>query len=760
MQNNQKNGRMEFIMQKLTRIVSIFILFLNFSFPVLAEEADTLSFGISKILFEGTDYPEEEILKMIKVRTGDEISLKIIREDVKSLYAIDIFNDIKVDLSQDGVLTYIFKEKPKLSHLEITGFKEVKEEEIKGKILLKEEGYFDEAKLRLSLDALKALYLEKGYRLATFDSEVEPDTVGVKVQIIVNEGKKVKIKNVNFVGNEAISSWKLRWTIQTGRGDVYDESVLDQDLDKLRALYSNEGYLLAEVSPPEVAYDKESKKPRLMITITISEGPQFKIGQIKVGETSLIKEGAIYEAIESKPGQIASMEKIYLDQNKIYNLYSKEGYVFTKITPSFDLDKENKKVGITFNIREGEKTYIENILIAGNVKTKERVIVRELLIKPGEIFNGEKVRQSRQKLFQLGYFDKVDIDLSQGSQENKKVLKIEVGERRTGTASLGMGYSSQDGLLGTASISENNLFGRGYKVQANLEFGKKKSLYELSFTNPYLYNKPISMSLNLYNTKKDRDEYTDERRGGSIFFGRPLGVFNRISLGYKYEDTEISDVDEKAAQEIKDLADGPNSTRSLIAKFIRDTRDNIISPKSGYKISLSQELAGGKVLGGNIDFYKPSLDTSLYLPTFWKFVLVLHTEIGVVDNPLSTEPIPDYEKFYLGGQSSIRGYQYRQIHPVTYENGEEKSKGGGTEFVGNIEYKFPLVDPLEAAFFFDVGNTWNGSYTFDFSKLYYSAGLGITFETPMGPIRIDYGFPLWDKDKKNGEFHFSIGGAF
>ncbi|MBU1487039.1 outer membrane protein assembly factor BamA [bacterium] len=727
---------------------------------VKPEEADTPSLRISKILFEGTSYPEEELLRMIKVRAGDELSLKIIGEDVKRLYASDSFDDIKADLSQEGVLTYIFRERPRLSSLEITGAKEIKEEEIREKILLKEEGYFDEAKLKFSLDALKALYLEKGYRLATFDSEVEPDTVGVNVRIIINEGKKVKIKKVDFVGNEAISSWKLRWTIQTGRGDIYDEAVLDQDLDKLRTLYSNEGYLLSEVFSPEVVYDEESKKPRLMIAITISEGPQFKIGRIKVGETSLIKEEIIHDIIESKSGQIASMEKIYLDQNKIYNLYSKEGYVFTKVIPSFDVDKEKKEVRVTFNISEGEKTYIEDILVSGNAKTRERVIRRELLILPGEIFNGEKVRQSRQKLFQLGYFDKVDIDLLEGSRENKKVLKIEVGERRTGTAKLGMGYSSNDGLLGTASISENNLFGRGYKVKANLEFGKKKSLYELSFTNPYLYNKPVSMSLNLYNTRKDRDEYTDERKGGSIFFGRPLGVFNRVSLGYKYEDTEISDVSPEAAKEIQDLGNEPKSTRSLIAKFTRDTRDNIISPKQGYKIQLSQELAGGKVLGGNVDFYKPDLDVSLYLPTFWKFVLVLHAQIGAVDNPLSDEPIPDYEKFYLGGQSSIRGYRYRQIHPVTYENGEKKSKGGETEFVGNIEYKFPLVDPLEAAFFFDVGNTYNGIYCFDFSNLYYSAGLGITFETPMGPIRIDYGFPLWDEKKKNGEFHFSIGGAF
>ena len=741
---------------KTPLFLAIVYLLLSNPLSVKAEEADTPSLRISKILFEGTSH-EEEILKIIKAKPGDEFRQKVIREDVRSLYASDSFDDIKVDLSQEGVLTYIFRERSRLSSLEITGSKEIKEEEIREKILLKEEGYFDEAKLKFSLDALKALYLEKGYRLATFDSEVEPDTVGVKVRITVNEGKKVKIKKVNFVGNEAISSWKLRWTIQTGRGDIYDEIVLNQDLDKLRALYSNEGYLLSEVFSPEVAYDEEGKKPRLMITITISEGPQFKIGRIKVGETSLIKEEIIYEAIESKLGRIASMEKIYLDQNKIYNLYSKEGYVFTKVIPSFDLDKEKKEVQVTFNISEGEKTYIEDILISGNVKTRERVIRRELLVLPNDVFNGEKVRQSRQKLFQLGYFDKVDIDLLEGSRENKKVLKIEVGERRTGTATLGMGYSSNDGLLGTASISENNLFGRGYKVKANLEFGKKKSLYELSFTNPYLYNKPLSMSLNLYNTKKDRDEYTDERKGGSIFFGRPLGVFNRVSLGYKYEDTEISDVDENAAQEIKDLADELNSTRSLIAKFTRDTRDNIISPRSGYKIQLSQELAGGKILGGNIDFYKPSLDTSLYLPTFWKFVLVLHALVGTIENPLSNKDIPDYEKFYLGGQSSIRGYRYREIHPL---DEKEKKKGGETEFVGNIEYKFPLVDPLEAAFFFDFGNTWDGSYRFDFSKLYYSAGLGITFETPMGPIRIDYGFPLWDKSKKNGEFHFSIGGAF
>lgn len=743
---------------KLTRIVSILILFLNFSSQVLlANEADTQSFKISKILFEGTDYPKEELLRTIKARAGDEFSLKIIRQDVQSLYALDIFDDIRVDLSEDGVLTYIFKEKLKPFRLEITGFKEIKEEEIRKKILLKEEGYFDEAKLKFSLDALKALYLEKGYRLATFDSEVEPDTEGIKVKIIINEGKKVKIKKVIFVGNVAISSWKLRWSIQTDGGDIYDEATLDQDLDKIRTLYSNEGYLLTEVFPPEVAYDEESKKPRLIITITISEGPQFKIGEIRVGKTSLIKEKAIYEVIESKPGQIASMEKIYLDQNRIYNLYSKEGYAFTKIIPSFDVDKEKKEILLTFNISEGEKTYIENILISGNTKTRERVIARELLIKPGEIFNGERIRQSRQKLFQLGYFDKVDIDLLDGSKENEKVLKIEVSERRTGTASLGMGYSSQDGLLGTASISESNLFGRGYKVRANLEFGGKKSLYELSFTNPYLYNRPVSMSINLYNTKKKRDKYTDERKGGSIFFGRPLGIFNQISLGFKYEDTEISGVSEEATDEIRELENRLQSTHSLITKFTRDTRDNIISPKKGYKISLSQELAGGKILGGNIDFYKPILDASLYLPTFWKFVLVLHANIGTIDNPLSEKDIPDYEKFYLGGQSSIRGYRYRQIHPLDEEG---KDKGGETELIGNIEYKFPLVNPLEAAFFFDLGNAYNGSYSFDFENLKYSAGIGVTIETPMGPIRIDYGFPLFDEEKKNGEFHFSIGGAF
>ena len=434
------------------------------------------------------------------------------------------------------------------------------------------------------------------------------------------------------------------------------------------------------------------------------------------------------------------------------DLYSDEGYAYSRITPRVAQDAEAQKVDITYSISKGEPVYFEQIIITGNTKTRDKVIRRELEIYEQELYSGKRLKEGIRKLNRLDYFEDVKVDTIKGSADDQMVVKIDVTEKPTGTFSFGGGYSSVENLFFMASIQQRNLFGRGQILNLKAELGAVTSRYTLSFTEPWLFDIPLSFGVDLYQWDREYSTYEKDSTGGGLRFGYPLWKNTRGYLSYNYENATISNIDEDAAQSIRELA-GTNVTSSVTGALRYDSRDKIFNPTQGQNHRISVEYAG---FGGDIAFTKYLAELGIYFPILWKLVGFLHGETGYVEEN-SGGFLPDYEKFYLGGINSMRGFDYEDIFAL---DDEGKAVGGEKYVLFNAELSMPLISEagLMGVAFYDTGNVYRQDEDIDFGELRQSAGLGIRWYSPMGPLRLEYG---WVIDREEGEdagqWEFSVG---
>lgn len=701
---------------------------------------------IEKISFEGNKRIEEQKIKnAISIKEGDEFLPFKETKAIKEIYALSEFEDIKTKTEEHNgsiTITFILKECPLIKKIIISGNKKKKTEELKGKITIKEQDPLFLPKIHEEKNKLILFYKEEGY----YFIEVEPKIEGENLIFEINEGNKIKIKNIRFFGNRAFPSWRLKWKIKTGKGDALMEEKLEEDIERLYQFYKENGYAKVSIEKPKISFEKD----QIIIDITIDEGSKYRIGKIDIEGNTLFSKDEITRVIKVKGGEIYNLKALEESFQNIAKLYYDRGYVSAAIIPDEVFNLKEKTVSYKIYIDEGEISYIETIVISGNTKTKEHVIRRELLIKEGDILLWNNVAMSRQRLSLLGYFEDVGVDIQDGSEKNKKIVNISVKEGKKGTALFGLSYSSQYGIVGNIQTDLINLFGRGYSAYIKADFGKKMTNYELSFNDPWFLGKPISAGFGLWNQKLEREYYTEKREGGYLSIGKPFKKFNRVYLKYKLSRTKFIEVKDNAPSDIiawkNEWGDKYALESSLETSIVHDTRSpNIFNPEQGCKISLSSQFSGG-ILGGDIDFYKPNFEASWYLPSFWKFVWVLHTEFGFING----KKIPDSSKFYIGGARTVRGYEERSIHPPS---------GGGDSFLlFNTEYRLPLGKGFSLAPFLDVGNTWKKQDE-ELLSLFLGCGIGVKFNSPIGPLTFDYAWPLSGKDKES-QFHFTIGESF
>lgn len=741
----------------MRKILCLFFIFLNIQ--ILSAQEDK----ITDIQIHGNEYVASAIiLGVIKTQVGDKYNLKDIDDDLKAIYNLGYLEDIKVDLKKEEnglILVFRVKEKPIVSKIKFQGNKELKEEDLKKEVTLKIDAPINQKDLTESLDKLTNLAKDKGYYFVKVTSRIEDD--GKTVTFLIAEGKEVKIKEINLLGNEAFSTFKLKWKMTTSTGDFYKEKELQEDIEKLLFFYKTNGYPMVSIQKPEVNYDEEKKG--IVINITISEGNIFRIKKISFSGNTIFNTKELNEMIKTKLDDIYDVRTIALDKSNIEGAYFEKGYVTTSVIPYQDFDSKEAMVKINFKIKEGGISYIEKITVSGNTNTKNKVILRELLFKEGDMFEGKKIKQSRQRLINLGFFERVKFDILPGSEENKKRLNIEVKEGKTGNLIFSTAYGNKPGLFGTIEFTKNNLWGEGYSTYIKSEFGKRLLNYEIGFTDPWFRDTATSVGVDIWNTTEKEDEYTNKKRGGALRVGRTIKQYNNIYFKYKYDKTAMVDVKKDAPESIRDWVTKWGDSRyvlssSMEVKFVRNTKKGeeiLLHPTGGYQYEISNEFAGG-FLGGNIDFYKPTFEGSWYIPSWWKFVLALHTKLGLVTNLAKQQDIPDYEKFRIGGPYSIRGYQDRSIHP--------SSGGGKSMLIGNVEYRFPIAKELFGCLFTDVGNSWEETSDIaSFSDLKYGIGFGIRFKSPIGPIRLDYAWGLSDAPghrKGEPEAHISFGSYF
>ncbi|MEK7850404.1 MAG: outer membrane protein assembly factor BamA, partial [Deltaproteobacteria bacterium] len=536
----------------------------------------------------------------------------------------------------------------------------------------------------------------------------------------------------------------------------FKEDMLRGDMEILSSNYLNNGYIQARIEEPQVFLTPD--KRWIYITIRIEEGKKFWLGKIDFKGDTLDSVDDLYKNVKIKEGDVFSRDKLRQDIVALTDLYGDKGYAFANIVPLTALDHEKRTVNITFDISKGELVYFERILITGNVKTRDKVIRRELKVAEGELYHGTHLKKSRQKVNNLGFFEEVNMSTERGSSPSKLNIIIDIKERPTGTLSVGAGYSSIDNFIMMGSVSQGNLFGRGQKLQLSAEFGERRKTYNLGFTEPRLFDTELSAGFDIYNMEKQYSDFSKKSNGGDIRLGFPLGFEEtRGYLTYRYEESEIYNISAAAGTYITEQA-GRNILSSVTASIVRDTRDNYMAPMSGSNNSVSTEVAGS-FFGGTRAFVKHLGSSSWFYPVFWETSVMLHGSIGYAEGT-EGKALPIDERFFVGGMNTVRGFDPRSLGPRD-ENGI--IIGGNKQLIFNAEYLFPLVKEagLRGVLFLDAGNAFGDNEVYDIENLRTGAGYGVRWYSPIGPLRLEWGYNLNPKDgEKMSRWEFSIGTFF
>ncbi|MBU1161126.1 MAG: outer membrane protein assembly factor BamA [Proteobacteria bacterium] len=721
---------------------------------------------VSGVEIAGNKRIESDAIKMIiKTKPGDVYLSKSLSDDLKAVFAMGYFDDIRIEAEDtpDGKkIIFRVKEKPTIRVIRFKGNKVFKEDKVKENLTIKTGSILNPFKIRRNVERIEELYKEKNYHNVKVTYNIHHlEHNQADLEFDIDEGEKVLIKSITFEGNNAYADKILKKLLKTSEkgffswvtssGDLKMEDV-DQDISKLSGFYYNNGYIQARIGEPQVEY----KGNWIYITIKIDEGPQFKVGNVDITGDLVLPKDQLKKRLKITKETYYNREVVRNDILALTDLYSDEGFAYADISPRIDKDSDNLKVNITYIVQKGKQVLFEYIIIGGNTKTRDKVIRRELGVYEQELYSGRKLKRSVRNLYRVDFFEDIKVNTVKGSADDQMVLKIDVTEKPTGTMSFGAGYSSQESVYGTASVSQKNLFGRGQILDLEGQIGGRTSLYKLSFTEPWLFDIPLSAGADLYNWETDYDTYDRKSVGGSVRFSYPVYDYVRASIKYNYDDADITNISEDAATSIKDL-EGTNITSSITTSIIYDSRNQRFNPSEGSKHSATLKYAG---LGGNVAFTKLEAETGWYMPLVMDTVGFLHGEAGYVTEN-SGGILPDYERFYLGGINSVRGFKWREIH-VLDEDGNEI---GGNKFVQfNAECIIPLLKKqgFVGVLFYDAGNVYNDDESIDLGTLKNSIGFGFRWYSPMGPIRFEYGYKLNVKEgeESGGRWEFSMGSAF
>jgi len=754
----------------LSLLASAFALVLALRAPSAAADAaeSVPAPQIREIVVAGNRMVEEATIRArIGSREGSPYDAEQVSKDVRSLFELGSFEDIKVDAQgfEGGMrLTFRVVERPLLGTLEIVGNKELKTDDLREKAALPLTAPYNPIAAAAALERMRALYREKGYYQALLRTVVEPAGEGrVLLKVVVEEGEKYRLVDITITGAKSVPASELlgqmklgTWTYLswlTGTGKLQQE-VLQEDRQRLVSYYQDHGFLEVRVSDPDITVDDTQKS--VSVAIAITEGIQFRLGAIAQQGDDLLSLDQIKQFVGLGEGEIFRRSAFAQGVFAMNQYYAGRGFAFVKLDYATKLDPEKHTIDVTFLIERGAEAHFGRISVTGNVTTRDKIVRRELTFSEGDLFNGEALRRSRQKVTNLGFFETVDI-VPRPGENNVIDIDVVVKERLTGAITFGVGYSSEDKLTGQLRISESNLFGRGHNLALTFEKSPVRANYSLSFTEPSVYDSPWSAGFSIYDSSREYDEYNRKSIGGRLTFGRSVGEYLRAYLSLKHETVTVSDVKETASNYIKEQL-GALTTDSVRLSFVRDTRDNFMFPTNGNRTSVSGEYAGG-FLGGDNSFVKYELEHSTYVRLPLSLVGMVHGEYGGIQGFGGRTP-PIYEKYFPGGILSLRGFPSRSVGPKD-ENGEPK--GGYQQLYFNVEIIVPIAPAqgFNLVFFYDTGNAWDKGQPVKLNDLRQSAGVGIRWMSPIGPFRLEWGYIL---DRQPGEpksdWAFMIGNFF
>lgn len=775
--------------------------------------------SIRQIQFVGLVRVEAPAVRLVlESRIGDSFDPRKVSEDVRAIYGMGFFRDVRVFVEPAGPvqLDLVFKveEKPAIRAIEIQGNDKVSEDDIKEVLDIRPFTILNESRVNRNVRKIEELYNEKGYFLAEVDSAItDVDDNQVDVTFTVTESAKVQVRSIRFVGNRAFTDEELKKNIQTKEGGLlsflnqsgtYRADAFEVDILRITARYYDVGHVNVRVEPPDIEISPDRKY--IYITIRIEEGEQYSVGQLDFAGDLIESKDRLFKRLSLESGQIFSRSRLTNDLLAIKSRYEEDGYAYANVTPVTSLDPEKRLVNLVFDIDQGQLVYYERINVLGNTKTRDKVIRRELRIYEGELTNGRLRELSRARVTRLGFFETVEIRTRRGSTDQYQIVDVEVTEKATGTFQVGAGFSSLENFIFTAQIAQQNFLGRGQSLQLSASLSSVRQQFNLQFFEPYLFDTRWSLSLRAFNNDLQFNNFNRSARGGEVLVGHPIDFISEnltIQGGYGLEFVDNATLFGGRQPLFQPLINSGRVSK-LRAILSYDNRDNRLFPRKGMFHTLSAEVSA-PWLGStaNRSFQQYRLWTRFYYPIVWKFIGRLQLRVGWI-NPDSDREFAPSENFFLGGIQSIRGYRPFSIGPEREAIPNPSSnqdvdpfsgdfvfvEGGNKEFLANFEVEFPIVEAvgIRGVVFVDAGNTYGqdenffyldgkargsaygpeSGLFFDYAEelplgLFWSAGFGFRWFSPIGPLRFEWGFPLVRRpgvDDQSPLFEFSIGNSF
>lgn len=736
------------------------------------------TFTITDIRVEGIQRTEAgTVFGYLPVKVGDTMTDEKAADAVKRLFGTGFFKDVRLEI--DGsVLIVLVEERPAIASIEFTGLKAFDKEQLRKGLKdvgLAESRIFDRALVERAEQELKRQYLSQGHyavQITTTVTPLERNRVGISFSI--DEGEIARIKQINIIGAKAFDEsdlldlFTLRtpgWFTWYTKNDQYSKQKLAGDLETLRSYYLDRGYLEFGVDSTQVAISPD--KQDIYITINVSEGEKYTISSVKVAGNLLLPEDELAMLVKIKPDETYSREKLTESIKAISDRLGNEGYAFANVNAAPEVNKEKHQVAFTIFVDPGRRVYVRRINVTGNTKTRDEVVRREMRQMEASWYDGDRINKSRTRVDRLGYFDEVAIETPAVVGTTDQVdVNVNVKERATGSLMFGVGFSSTEKLVLSGSIQQQNLFGSGNFVGISVNSSKINTVYSLSYTDPYYTVDGVSRGFDLYHRNYDSSSlsslatYGARSSGGGIRFGVPVSEDDTINFGLAYDRTTLT-VDSTSLKAYQDYVAEFGDTNSTVlgsAGWARETIDSRLYPTKGFIQRLSSEVA---LPGGTLRYYKLSYQQQRFLPLSSKLTLALNGEFGYAKG-YSNRELPFFKNFYAGGMGSVRGYEPSSLGPV---DGTQRI-GGNRRLILNGELLFPMPGlgkdrSVRLGAFVDGGQVWGTDEKFDLGTLRYSAGLSLSWGSPIGPLKFSMGEPLNKKDgDKTQRFQFQMGTVF
>jgi len=763
---------------------------------------------------KGELYDISSVKAFTSFKIGQEVS------DIKTIMssiAVDIsrmrdtrrysFVDARMEEKEKGyvVLIYTVVSKNKLRSIEVVGAKEKSSKWVFKKSELKINQFADDSDFTQSAVKIKEAYRKKWFpnAVVSWEKKINNKLGTVNVLFRIKENKKVVIKKIVFAGENNIEDkgitmrflsllvpeflknkktkqvsakfvrsklkqkqkWIFSFITKAGR---YNSDHIDMDVFTIKSAYMNKGFLDVEVLPPTLKYIKENSK-RAQLVYTINEGQRYRVGKISITGMKTFTEKELFPGIRLRPGDIAAYKDAAAGSEALRSYYGNRGYVQTRVNPVFTPHAKAGTVDIEYKITEGSIGYIRNINITGNEKNKDKVIRRELVIYPGEKFHRRHMKRSENRLRNLNYFSSILVQPEATEKSDQYDINVHVKERNTGQFSVGLGLSSIDSIVGYVELAQGNFditrwppIGGGQKFKIRATIGTERNDLDISFVEPWFLNRKLSFGTDIYHheARYFSDDYDQENNGIRFSLGKPLPIrFSRATLAYAFENFDVFNVATNASQAIKD-EEGDRLKSSLNLILARDSRDYFRIPTRGNKTSLVPYVAGG-VLGGETDLYGIRLRSAQYFPLIGGTVLNIRGQIESVEYYGDSDFVPIFDRLFLGGGRSLRGFDYRDVGP---KDGNFEPIGGKSSAFLTVEYTLPIWSKVRFAAFYDVGFVNEESFDFDGSHYNDDAGIGLRIDMPGFPLQIDYAWPITYYDdegqSEDGRFNFNMGYSF